>query len=311
MIQCYQLGLHVMQPTGIGVVLSHVMPDGSERPVAFSSRSLTKTERKYAQIDKEALSIVWGVKRFHVYLYGRRFTLITDHKPLTAIFHPEKGVPAMTAARLQRYALLLAGFDYKIEYKSTTEHCNADGLFRLPLQQKELEEMGVDSSEMFHATQFASLPVTSEAVSRETRRDPVLARVHESIVKGWSARVDGDKPYYERRNELTVHQGCILLGMRVVIPNKLQDRVMEELHDRHMGVVKMKALAKSYVWRLISAPNWVSSKPEHAFQSTSAFVGVGHCTMATHTHRLCRPVSELHVFSGCRCTQQVAGGDSS
>ena len=154
-------------PTGIGAALSHVMPDGSERPVAFASQSLTKTERKYAQIDKEALSIVWGVKRFHVYLYGQRFTLITDHKPLTAIFHPEKGVPAMTAARLQRYALFLAGFDYKIEYKSTTEHCNADGLSRLPLRQKELEEMGVDSSEVFHATQFASLPVTSEAVSRE------------------------------------------------------------------------------------------------------------------------------------------------
>ena len=235
-------------PTVIGAVLSHVMPDGRERPVAFASRSLTKTERKYAQIDKEALSIVWGVKGFHVYLYWRRFTLITDHKPLTAIFHPEKAVPSMTAARLQRYALFLAGFEYKIEYKNKTEHCNADGLSRLPLQQKELEEMGVDSSEVFHANQFVSLPVTSEAVARETRGDPVLVRVHEPIVKGWSARVDGDKPYYERRNELTVHQGCILCGMRVVIPNKLQDRVLKELHDGHMGVVKMKALSRSYVW---------------------------------------------------------------
>ena len=181
-------------PTGIGAVLSHVVPDGNERPVAFASRSLNKTERKYAQIDKEALPIVWGMKRFHVYLYGRQFTLIIDHKPLTAIFHPVKGVPAMNAARLQRYALFLAGFDYKIEYKSTTEHCNADGLSRLPLQQKEREEMGVDSSEVFHASQSVLLPVTSEAVARETRRDPVLARVHESIVKGWSARVDGGKP---------------------------------------------------------------------------------------------------------------------
>ncbi|XP_068671438.1 uncharacterized protein [Montipora foliosa] len=238
-------------PTGIGAFLSHVMPDGSERPVAFASRSLTKTERKYAQIDKEALSIVCGVKRFHVYLYGRRFTLITDHKPLTAIFHPEKGVPAMTAARLQRYALFLAGFDYRIEYKSTTEHCNVDGLSRLPLQQKELEEMGVDSSEVFHATQFASLPVTSEAVSRETRRDPVLARIHEPIVKGWSARVDGDKPYYERRNKLTVHQDCILWGMRVVILNKLQDRVLEELHDGHMGVAFVKS---NNIRHITSAP---------------------------------------------------------
>lgn len=124
---------------------------------------------------------------------SRRFTLITDHKLLTAIFHPEKGVPAMTAVRLQRYALFMAGFDYKIEYKSTTERCNVDGLSRLPLQQKELEEMGVDSSEVFHATQFVPLPVTSEAVARETRHDPVLARVHESIVKGWSACVEGSK----------------------------------------------------------------------------------------------------------------------
>ena len=91
----------------------------------------------------------------------------------------------MTAARLQRYALFLAGFDYRIEYsKSTAEHCNAGGLARLPLQPKEREEMGVDSSELFHASQFVPLPVTSEAVARETRRDPVLARVHESIVKG-------------------------------------------------------------------------------------------------------------------------------
>ena len=173
-------------------------------------------------------------------MYERRFTLITDHKPLTAIFHPEKGVPAMTAARLQRYTLFLAGFDYKIEYESITENSNADGLSGLPLQQKEREEIGVDWSEVFHASQFVPLPVTSEAIARETRRDPVLARVHESIVKGWSARVDGGKPYYERRNVLTAHQGCILWEMRVVIPNKPQ--------DGHLGVVKMKALARSYVW---------------------------------------------------------------
>ena len=182
-----------------------------------------------------------------MYLYGRRFTLVTDHKPLSAIFHPKKGVPAMSAARLQRYALFLAGFDYDIEYKSTAKHCNADGLSRLPLQQTEKEETEVDSSEVFHAIQFELLPVTSEAVARETRRDPILTRVYESIGKGWSIRINGDKPYYELRNELTVHQGCIVWGIRVVIPDKLQDRVLEELHDGHLGVVKMKALARSYV----------------------------------------------------------------
>ena len=121
-------------PVGIGAVLSHIMEDGSERLIAFTSLTLTKAERNYSQIDKEALALVWGVKKFHLYLFGRHFTLVTDHEPLTSIFNPKKGKPAMTVARLQRYALFLAGFEYSIEYKKTTQHGNADGLSRLLLK---------------------------------------------------------------------------------------------------------------------------------------------------------------------------------
>ena len=87
-------------PKGVGACLTHVMPNGAEQPVAYASRSLWEAEQNYAQIEREALSIVFAVKRFHQYLYGRKFTLVTDHQPLCKIFG-EKGVPALAAARMQ------------------------------------------------------------------------------------------------------------------------------------------------------------------------------------------------------------------
>ena len=75
---------------GLGAVLSHVTQEGHDRPIAFASRTLNPAERGYSQIDKEALALVWGIRRFHQYLYGHRFILITDHQPLASIFHPER-----------------------------------------------------------------------------------------------------------------------------------------------------------------------------------------------------------------------------
>ena len=104
------------------------MPDGAERPIAFASRSLSKSEKNYSQIDKEALGLIYGVHKFHSYIYGRKFTLITDHKPLTTILGPKKGIPAVAAARLQRWAVQLGAYNYDIEFRSTDNHGNADAL---------------------------------------------------------------------------------------------------------------------------------------------------------------------------------------
>ena len=135
------------------------------------------------QISKEALAIIWGVKKFHVYLFGRSFTLYTDHQPLKSVLHPHKSIPVVTAVRLQRYVLLLAGYDFQIEYRNTKVQNNADGLSRLPLKTEERVEKVVDPVNAFNVIEFEPLPITVEKVWKETQRDPVLRQVHEMVTK--------------------------------------------------------------------------------------------------------------------------------
>ena len=161
------------------------MPDGCERPIVFASRTISVSERKYAQLEKEALSLVYGVKKFHRYLYGRKFTLLTDHQPLTTIFNPKKGIPSLAAARLQRWALLLSAYNYDIIYKSTKEHSNADGLSRLPLPTNSSPPVD-DGVTIFNISQIQALPLDFKDIQTATRRDSTQSRVLEYVKSGWT-----------------------------------------------------------------------------------------------------------------------------
>ena len=231
---------------GLGAVLSHTTPFG-DKPIAFASRTLSQAECNYSQIEKEALSIVFGVKKFHQYLYGRTFSLLTDHQPLVTIFGPKTGVPALAAARLQRWAITLSAYSFHIGYRRTKDHGNADGLSRLPLPISPPSKPDVVSK--FHLVHMSSLPLTHIQLRSASRADPVVSKVMTYTLQGWPQFVQDElQVYWRRRMELTVEADCLMWGLRVVVPEKCRKKILEELHEGHPGVVRMKSQARSHVW---------------------------------------------------------------
>ncbi|XP_030851766.1 uncharacterized protein K02A2.6-like [Strongylocentrotus purpuratus] len=229
---------------GLGVALLQHDQEGRLRPVAYASKALSSTETRYSCIERELLAIVFGVERFHTYLYGRLFHVITDHKPLLMIMDKP-----LTAAppRLQRMLIRLQGYNFQITHRPGLDNLLADSLSRLPsTHNNETVELDL----RVDLVQFSSRKV--DELKHTTRQDKVLSALMEVIVTGWPDTVKQVQPelrkFWSYRDELTVSDGIILKGNRVVIPKQMQPDILEKLHTSHLGQQKTKLLARGKVF---------------------------------------------------------------
>lgn len=245
---------------GIGATISHKFPDGKLKVIQHASRALTETEQRYSQIDREGLAIIYAVTKFHKFIFGRQFRIQTDHAPLLRIFGSKKGIPVYTANRLQRWALTLLSYDFTIEYVSTDKFGNADVLSRLIDQQIKPDEDFVvacasleEDLKSIAINSTSKLPLSFSMVKEQTRTDPTFYKLYRFIQNGWpETRSQIKNPemqrYYDRKDSLSIVQGCIMFSDRLVIPTAFRKRCLLQLHKGHPGIQRMKSIARSYVY---------------------------------------------------------------
>ena len=233
---------------GLGAVLlqeSHSV----WKPVAFASRSMTETETRYAQIEKEALATAWACDKFADYFIGLRIIIETDHKPRVPLLgskHLDDLPP-----RILRFRLRLARFDYIIQHVPGKLLVTGDALSRAPLS-NEVEQ----DQEPEHIMEVCvkHLPATQQRLSQYKQAqsvDPVCSSVMKYCRSEWPDRHYVEpalKPYWKVRGELTIHMDLLLYGRRIVVPKCLQNETLQKLHHGHQGIQRCRLRAQCSVW---------------------------------------------------------------
>uniref|UniRef100_H3ARR4 Uncharacterized protein n=1 Tax=Latimeria chalumnae TaxID=7897 RepID=H3ARR4_LATCH len=179
-------------PYGLGAVLSHKNQDGTDQSIAHASWSLNAAGQNYSQLDKESLSIMFGIQRFHQYVYGRPVTILTDHKPLISIFSPEKATPSTASAWIQRWSLKLATYNYTLQYRQGRTHANVDALSCLPLPEiQEVPPAAIKETGTLYGS--GCLLWGSRVVVPLTLQEQVLSELHNGhACFVWWPKVDMD-----------------------------------------------------------------------------------------------------------------------
>ena len=190
--------------------------------------------------------MVFGVTKFHRYLYGRQFIIESDHQTL---FGASKVIPPLASSRIQRWALTLSAYRYSIRYKAGKSLGNADALSRLPrAHTTSADRLPGDLVHLID--HLSTTAVNAASIRLWTDKDPLLSRVKKYVSEGWprSELSPEFKPYLSRQCELGLLDGCLMWGARVIIPPQGRKLLLGELHETHPGVSKMKALARNYLW---------------------------------------------------------------
>ena len=235
---------------GLGAALFQVQKDGSRKPVCFASRALTDVESRYAVIEKEALAVAWGCERFEEYIYGLKFTAEIDHKPL---------VPLLTStsldnmpSRILRFRLRLMKYSPTVVYVPGSNHHIADALSRTPNGKSEgtLLIDFINEVETF-VDNFMPTHDHLHHIRQAQKTDPLCTKVIEFCREGWPVYKSDHTsltPFWEHRGHLTVANDVLLYDDRLVIPAGLQLKMLELIHDGHLGIVKCRARAKRDIW---------------------------------------------------------------
>ena len=237
-LRSYQIGMpcHLFvdaSECALGAVLEQ-----ANQPILCISRSLSKSEQNYSQTQREALAIIWAVRRLHKFLFGNHFHIYTDHQALQHIFNPSTSVGKSTSAMLTRWAIDLSAYDYTIHHRPGKQLPHADYLSRYAIK----EPPSTDSY-------FVSpLPINRNTIISETKLayGPVLS----ALRNGWSSSARKRfKEFYVKREELSCQaDGILLFNDLVVVPPTCRDAFLHHLHIGHLGRDKMKSLARLFCW---------------------------------------------------------------